>query len=219
VTAEEDLLPLPDDDFRRIRRYLAPHVYATWRVDDPDEPDLWAPPDDMIPKDDWDGIMTLPTDVVLKTTSYEGSLTHRLHQIASDWVWATPMEPDTAPFMHEPAIIAGEELDAAVFNAVHGYYRQAFSCMRNVLEVMAIAAGLAAARMKDEFAEWRNGKEIFIGRARRFLENSSDGRRIDKSVTTPIFGEDEEPTGLTASTASSVTTPTAILATPMRTCG
>jgi hypothetical protein len=38
---------------------------------------------------------------------------------------------------------------------------------------------------------WRNGKEIFIGKARRLLENTSDGRRIDKAVSTPIFGEDE----------------------------
>jgi hypothetical protein len=29
------------------------------------------------------------------------------------------------------------------------------------------------------------------GLARRLLENSSDGRRIDKVVVTPIFGEDE----------------------------
>jgi hypothetical protein len=30
-----------------------------------------------------------------------------------------------------------------VFNAIHRYYRQAFNCMRNVLETLAIAAGLA----------------------------------------------------------------------------
>ena len=69
--------------------------------------------------------------------------------------------------MQAPGLIAFEEFDAAVFNAIHGYYRQAFNCMRNVLETLAIAAGLAVTKNAVEFDEWRNGKEIFIGKARR----------------------------------------------------
>jgi hypothetical protein len=160
-------------------------------MDDPNEPDVWPPPRDLISKEDWDGFMTLPTDVVLKTTSYEGSWASRVHRLASDWIGACPMDPQAAPFMHAPALIAFEEFDAAVFNAIHGYYRQAFNCMRNALETLAIAAGFAVTRNAVEFDEWRNGEEIFIGKARRFLENSSNGRRIDRTVTLPIFGEDK----------------------------
>ena len=119
------------------------------------------------------------------------SLTERLHRLASDWIWASPVNPESAPFMHEPGLIAFEEFDAAVFNAIHGYYRQAFGCMRGALETLAVAAGLAATKNPVEYGDWRNGKEIFIGKARRLLENTSDGRRIDKAVSTPIFGEDE----------------------------
>ncbi len=69
--------------------------------------------------------MTLPTDVVLKTTSYEGTWASRVHRLASDWIWACPQDPASAPFMHAPALDAFEEFDALVFNAVHGYFRQA----------------------------------------------------------------------------------------------
>jgi hypothetical protein len=88
VTDEADLLPLPEDDFRRVRSYLAPHAFATWRMDEPDEPDAWPFPTDVISRDDWDGFMTLPTDVVLKTTSYEGTWASTVHRLASDWIWA-----------------------------------------------------------------------------------------------------------------------------------
>lgn len=112
-------------------------------MDDPDEPDAWPPPRDLISEQDWDGFMTLPTDVVLKTTSYDGSWASRVYRLASDWTWATPMDPQPAPFMHGPALIAFEEFDAVVFNAVHGYFRQALGCLRNVLETLAAAASLA----------------------------------------------------------------------------
>jgi hypothetical protein len=62
-------------------------------MDDPNEADAWPWPNDMISKDDWDDIMTLPTDVVLKTTSYEGSWASRVHRLASDWIWASPTTP------------------------------------------------------------------------------------------------------------------------------
>jgi hypothetical protein len=57
-----------------------PTCFASWRVNDPDEPDVLSPSWDLISEDDWDGFMTLPTDVVLKTTSYEGSWAGRVHR-------------------------------------------------------------------------------------------------------------------------------------------
>ena len=65
-----DLIPLPDDDFRRVRSYLAPHAFATWQERDGD---TMPPPTDLIAEEDWDSLITLPTDVLLQTTSYEGS--------------------------------------------------------------------------------------------------------------------------------------------------
>ncbi len=192
MTDEANLLPLPEDDFRRVRSYLAPHVFATWRMDDPDEPDVWPPPSDLISKDDWDGFMTLPTDVVLKTTSYEGSWASRVHRLASDWIWACPMDPASAPFMHGPAHTAYEEFDAVVFNAVHGYFRQALGCLRNVVETMTAAAATAVTNNTSKFNAWQSGAdEIPMRDARPLLRNSADGIRLDAAVApNSIFGND-----------------------------
>jgi hypothetical protein len=190
VTDEADLIPLPDDDFRRTRSYLAPHAFATWRMDDPDEPDVWAPPSDLIPWEDWDDIMTLPTDVVLKTTSYEGSWAARVHRLASDWIDACPIDPAAAPFMHAPALTAYEEFDAVVFNAVHGYFRQALGCLRNVLETMTAAAAMAVTNNTTKFNAWQSGTdEIRTRDARPLLRDSPEGARMDAAVApSSIFG-------------------------------
>jgi hypothetical protein len=74
VANEDDLVPLPDGDFRRARSYLAPHMFATWSEGDPD---TYPPPNDLISEKDWDCVINLPTDVLLKTTSYEGSWAKR----------------------------------------------------------------------------------------------------------------------------------------------
>jgi hypothetical protein len=192
VTDEADLLPLPEGDFRCVRSYLAPHVFASWRVADPGEPDVLPFPTDAISKEDWDGFMTLPTDVVLKTTSYQGSWAGRVHQIASDWTWASPMDPESAPFMHGPSITALEEFDAVVFNAVHEYFRQALGCLRNVLETMTAAAAMAVTNNITKFDAWQNGAdEIPMREARPLLRDSSEGRRMDVAVAPgSIFGND-----------------------------
>lgn len=193
MTDEADLLPVPEDDFRRVRSYLAPHVFATWRMDDPNEPDVWPPPRDLISKDDWDGFITGPTDVVLKTTSYDGAWASRIHRLASDWIDVCPMGPQSAEFMHGPALTAFEEFDALVFNAVHGWYRQALGCLRNVLETLTVAASLAVTNDTTKYQAWRNGDEVPMRGARPALRDSSEGTRIDAAVANPdaIFGNDQ----------------------------
>jgi len=192
VTDEADLIPLPDDDFRRARSYLAPHAFATWRMNNPNEPDVWPPPHDLISREEWDGFMTLPTDVVLKTTSYDGSWASRVHRLASDWIDVCPMDPSSAPFMHGPALTAFEEFDALVFNAVHGWFRQALGCLRNVLEVLAVAAGFAVTNDTAKYQAWRNGDQVLMRDARPLLRDSAEGIRIDGVVANPdaIFGND-----------------------------
>jgi len=70
IVKDEDGVDLQDGDFRRLRRYLAPHLFA-WP--DEDEADAYPPPTDLVPEEQWDHLMTLPTDVALKSSSYEGS--------------------------------------------------------------------------------------------------------------------------------------------------
>jgi hypothetical protein len=151
--------------------------------------------DDVIPVDDWGNVIDLPTDVLLKTTSYDGSWASRINKLASDWISATPVG-DEAPFMSGPSLIAHEEFDAVVFNAVHGYFRQALGCLRNVLEVLAAAAGLAVTNDTTKYEAWQAGtEEVPMREARRLLENSQAGSAIDAAVTS----KSSETTTLTGS--------------------
>jgi hypothetical protein len=148
------------------------------------------PPNDLIPEDDWENVINLPTDVLLKTTSYNGSWASRLNKLTSDWIAAIPVGNE-APFMSGPSLIAYEEFDAVVFNAVHGYFRQALGCLRNALEVLAAAAGLAVTNETAKYQAWEAGTvEVPMRDARRLLKNSQAGGAIDAAVTPKVFGDD-----------------------------
>ena len=138
MTKPEDRTPLDVDDFRCVRAYLAPHVYY------PYEEGPVPPPSDLVDEDVWDSIMDLPTDVALKTSSDSGSAMERLHGLTSDWTFSWPEVSSGGIYTEETCLLAGEELDALVINAVHGFYRQALGCLRNALEIMSAAAALAA---------------------------------------------------------------------------
>jgi hypothetical protein len=186
---DEDAIDLPEDDFRRLRRYLAPWVFA---LPGGDEGKTWPPPWDLIGEDDWAGIMDLPTDVALKSTSYEGSLISRLHQLHSDWIFSWP-EVGEARFMEEVALLAREEFDALVFNAVHGWYRQAIGCLRNALETLIIGAALAVTNNVKSFQAWRQGtKQYGFGAARALIRDSELGQQIDDDAAPEsVFGDDD----------------------------
>ncbi|MGH3402148.1 MAG: hypothetical protein ACRDRJ_06460 [Streptosporangiaceae bacterium] len=186
---DEDGVDLDRDDFRKYRRYLAPHLFA-WP--DEDEPSAYPAPSDLIPEESWDHAMTLPTDVALRSSSYEGSAVARLSTLESQWIYSWP-ELGEAPFMEEVALLADEEFDALVFNALHGYYRQAIGCLRNALETMMAAAALAVTNNRDLFVQWRNGEErIGFRRARRWLRDSADGLKIDGEIAPlSVFGDDD----------------------------
>jgi hypothetical protein len=181
---DEDGIDLAPDDFRRIRRYLAPWLFAGG-----DEGTTYPPPDDLMQEEPWDSVMVLPTDVALKTSSYAGSAAARLDALQSDWVFSWPA-PGQASFMDEVCLLAGEEFDALVFNALHGYYRQAIGCLRNALETMTIAAGLAVTNNSALFGKWRAGQEISFGQARSWLRDSTAGAQVDREAAPEsVFGD------------------------------
>ena len=184
----DDAIELPENDFRRERRYLAPWVFA-W-PDDDNRKMTWPPPSDLISRDSWDGIVDLPTDVALKSSSYEGSLIARLYELQSQWIFSWPDVGD-APFMEEAALLAGEEFDASVFNALHGWYRQALGCLRNALESLVAASALAVCNNDEHFQQWRAGtREIKFGNARELLRDSVAGKQVDTDVAPEsVFGD------------------------------
>ena len=176
----EDGVDLPLGDFRTRRRYLHPQLFAG---NDDDAQD-YISPTDLIAEESWDGVMVLPTDVALKSTSYAGSLIARLHSLHSDWIFSWPDEEEDAPFMFETSLLAGEEFDALVFNATSGYYRQAIGCLRNALESLTVAASLSVHPNGWQlFSEWRNGtREVAFGQARAWLYDSSIGMAVESDA-------------------------------------
>jgi hypothetical protein len=186
----EDGIDLQAGDFRIPRRYLAPWLFAGG--DDDDEGKTYPPPNDLIEEEPWDSIMVLPTDVVLKSTSYSGSAIARMNQLHTDWVFSWPAV-GSAPFMDEVSLLAGEEFDALVFNAAHGYYRQAIGCLRNAFEIMMAAAGLAATGNLALFQQWRQaGHEIGFGQARAWVRDSAVGQQIEVyAAPESVFGNDD----------------------------
>ena len=183
-----DAIDLAEDDFRRARRYLAPWNFA-WPGDD-DRTTTYPPPSDLVSREAWDGVMDLPTDVALKSSSYHGSVVARLYELHSQWIFSWP-ETGEAPYVEEAALLAGEEFDALVFNALHGWYRQALGCLRNAFETLAVASALAATQNEKHFHEWRDGtREITFGRARLLLRDSPAGQQIDtEAAPHSIFGD------------------------------
>lgn len=186
---DDDFVNLDDDDFRATRRYLAPHLFF-WGDN---EVTSYPAPDDIIAREKWEGLMDLPTDVALRSTSWHGSTVRRLCQLQSDWISSWP-PPDDAPFMNEPALIAGEEFEALIFNAVHGWYRQALGCLRNSLDILTIAAALASRADLRSFSEWRSGsKSLNFGNARELIRDSAVGKKLDsEALPRSIFGNDND---------------------------
>ena len=78
---EEDGIDLEPGDFRVHWRYLAPWLFAGG-----DDGSTYPPPWDLIDEEHWDSIVFLPTDVLLKSTSYEGSTLGRMSELQSKWI-------------------------------------------------------------------------------------------------------------------------------------
>jgi hypothetical protein len=102
--------------------------------------------------------MDLPTDVLLRTTESLGSLMTDMHDQWSAWIAAIPDE-SAALFMSASTLDAADEFGAGPFNVIHGWYRPATTGLRNALDGMTIAAGLAVRDDTIGLSEWRAGRE------------------------------------------------------------
>jgi hypothetical protein len=167
---------LAEGDFRERRTYLADECFALSGGPSP-------PPTDLVPQEQWDGLMHLPTDVSLRTTDYKGSLFGELCDLWGDWVEALPLEPLQKDFMFSSALDANDELQAAVFTASHGFYRQAGGSLRSALETLTIAAGFAVRDDWSRFQEWQQGlHEPKFGNGLDFLSQNDSLCALDQKL-------------------------------------
>jgi len=136
--------------YRERRFYLADHVFAG-------VPAAGKPPDDLLGEEKWASLTDLPTDVLLRTTDYLGSMIDDMLTQAYAWLRALPIDPAAVPFVFDAHLDTHDEFKAAPFIAAHGWYRQATAALRNALEVMTHAVRFAVRNDNAGYQAWRNG--------------------------------------------------------------
>jgi hypothetical protein len=119
---------------------------------------------DLVDKGTWESIVVLSDDVSLRTTDRYGSQSAQMWDYWGVWgrvvlgVQALSKNPGKSPTAIA-ACDAADEFQAATYCALVGYYRVAFSCLRNILEQVTIGIQLTSSKNIRDFTDWRNGEE------------------------------------------------------------
>src|ERR1700761_4800947 len=121
---------LPPSDFRARRKVLA-------RSDFGIAPGSEPRPSDLIDKKVWQSLVILPEDVAIRTSNHQGTTLAQLDELSSAWVFSTRMPPYRER-MSPVMLDSNDEIQAALYNCLTGYYRFSVGGMRNVLELVAI---------------------------------------------------------------------------------
>lgn len=149
--------PLSTSDFRAKRLMLEDSDFAV-------ASGKYPGPTNLIQEDTWKSIVSLPDDVSIRTLDKFGSQLEQMWEYWGIWgrvvlaVQALSSNPTESPTA-VAACDAADEFQAATYCALVGFYRVAFSCLRNVLEQMTIGARLAITSDAKSFADWRNGED------------------------------------------------------------
>jgi hypothetical protein len=175
--------PLPKSDFRARRLMLEASDFAIARG-------KYAGPTNLIKKVTWESIVSLPDDVSIRTSDKYGS---QLEEMWDHWglwtrgvlgVQALSKDPTESPTAIA-SCDATDEFQGATYCALTGYYRVAFSCLRNVLEQVTIGTRLALVPDLKFFADWQNESEkIGFGWAADTIAKSPDVTALEKHLKT-----------------------------------
>jgi hypothetical protein len=189
--------PLSDSDFRARRQMLENDDFAT-------TPGNYAGPTNLIEEATWKSIVALPDDVSIRTSDAYGSQLQTMWEYWGLWnrvvlgvqdLYGDPTEAPTAIAASD----AGDEFQAGTYAALVGYYRVAFSCLRNVLEQIAIAAQLTTSKDAQNFTDWRNGDDrIRFGWAADMLPRNAGVAALERHLKAVAKDSmfDQNPKGL-----------------------
>jgi hypothetical protein len=158
---------MPASDFRSRRRVLLRSDFAY-------APKPAEPPTDKIDPKTWNHIVTLPDDVAVRTTNYHGTAIREILAFTDEWL--NHCEGDD--FMSTVMLDAHDDFDAALYNAITGFYGLANSTMRSALELVTIGTWAQVCGKKKEFEDWQKGK----------LELSLEGLVMDSFPPRHPFG-------------------------------
>ena len=146
------------NDFRSTRNLLPPDAFAVG-------PETNPPPSDLIDKETWDSLLSLPDDVSLRTSGDYGSTLKIFWNAWGDWIClalalqnAAAPNPADSPIAH-CAGNAIDEIQGSIYNSVVGFYRLSFSALRNMLEQMTIGLSLELTGNTTSFSNWLRGDE------------------------------------------------------------
>ncbi len=167
--------PMSIADFRAVRVILEPDDFALGS----EEPD--PPPSDRIAEKTWHGIMNLPDDVAIRTSDHNGQIPGEVYWLWGRWIRAVGMTDDA---LFVAMLDATDDLQASFFDALHGYYRTAFSALRNVIELMTIGA-CGMLTKTPLYKEWREGSTEFkFGAACDLLSNEISLSAFNQGIRT-----------------------------------
>jgi hypothetical protein len=167
---------LDDGDFRAYRKILEPDDFAL----SDGEPD--PPPTDLISEDVWDGIMTLPDDVAIRTTSFQGDRVSLLHELWAGWIDVLPV----GGVLSEASLDVSDDFAASTFNLVHGYYKQAIATLRSALETMVFASSCELTGSMNVWLDWKQGSELKLNDANKNLSALPSIAKYDAKVRSSI---------------------------------
>ena|SRR5271165_945546 len=139
---------LPDKDFRAHRRVLNRRDFAY-------APKPQVPPSDAVGKSTWDGIVTLPDDVAVRTSNHHGSTLAQLESLWGAWIESIGEVQDClSPAMLE----AADDFQSSTYTALTGFYRLSITALRSALELTTIASWAQVCSKETEYRAWRSGK-------------------------------------------------------------
>ncbi len=94
-------------------------------------------------------------DVAVRTTNYHGTTIRQLHELWGAWVECFGNKQN---IMFPVLLDAGDDFQAATYNALTGFYRLSVAALRSALELTAIGAWAQVCGKQKEFRSWRSGK-------------------------------------------------------------
>ena len=174
-------------DFRAVRTKLSPEAFAISEGMD-------VAPTDLIPEETWNSIVHLPDDVSLRTSDHYGTELEVLWDLWGDWVTVVlELQGPNQGLAETPmASVAGDTasyFQAAVQNALVGYYRLAFASLRGVVENMTVGLHFELTADRPKFQSWLAGDEFGFGSAADQLRQQPAVAQLEQSLQAAV-GDD-----------------------------
>lgn len=146
---------MPVSDFRAVRCILDADDFAVKGEDD-------TQPTDLVPNDSWHGIVDLPDDVAIRTSSHNGRKLHLLYELWGDWITSVG-DVDNQDELYGCMLDATDCFQSATFDLLHGYYRSALSNLRAALELVMIGSYGNLRPGDSDYVEWKEGETDRFG--------------------------------------------------------